>query len=273
MRRHWILAMWTLLVWARSGGASSFLDVTPGFLEVSAEPGRTIRGDFKVLNTRADNVTVSIQVKDGWIEQRGVPSPVAPDEWLHLKIPKKLVLRSGGTKTIPYRIDVPGNLNGEAMALVFFSVPSDPTTGQPLNIQLRHGIPIYLSAKGTERVELRVVDAQALVPPSGGLELAMTLYCDGNTHVRPRGDLRITDTFNQEVETLPLEYGAPVFPGGRGKYHARARRTYWATGHYKALLTVTYGDTFGPLKTLQKSFLLNVSEGKVVMTEEVPHGG
>lgn len=265
--------MGTFLVWVRSAEGGSFLDVTPGFLEISAEPGRMVRGSFKVLNSRDEKVAVSIEVKDGWMEQRGRPSPVPPDEWLSLKIPTKLVLRPGGSKAIPYKIVVPQNLAGEAMALIFFSVPGNQTSGQPMNILLRHGIPIYLSAKGTEQAELSVLHAQATVPLTGGLELAITLSCDGNTHVRPRGDLRITDTFNQEVETLPLEYGAPVFPGGRGKYHARARRTDWATGHYKALLTVTYGDTFGPLKTLQKSFLLNVSEGKVVMTEEVPHGG
>lgn len=272
MRRHWILAMGFLLVWARSGKAGSFLDVTPGFLEVSAEPGRTIRGNFKVRNPRADTVFVSIEVKDGWMEQRGVASPVPPEEWLRLKIPKKLILHSDGSKTIPYRIVVPQNLAGEAMALIFFSVHAAPTAGQPMNIQLRHGIPIYLSAKGTERAELSVVDVLASVPRGGGLETAITLYCDGNTHVRPRGDLRITDTFNQEVEALSLDYGAPVFPGGRGKYYARAHRTDWAPGDYKALLTVTYGDNFGPLKTLQKLFLIKMSEENVVMTEEVPHG-
>ncbi|MBP9128447.1 MAG: hypothetical protein KBG07_06730, partial [Elusimicrobia bacterium] len=71
MRRHWILATLVLLAWARSGEAGSFLDVTPGYLEISGEPGRTIRGNFELSNTRADPVNVSIQVKDGWIEQRG----------------------------------------------------------------------------------------------------------------------------------------------------------------------------------------------------------
>ncbi|MBL8024617.1 MAG: hypothetical protein JNK54_10135 [Elusimicrobia bacterium] len=264
-----VQALWAIfLFWAVGfAQAGGFLEIRPSVVEISATPGKTVKGYLSLRNPRAESLRVGIEVQDGWVTQIGKPSPVPPSEWLTLKIPKKLILRPNASKRIRYKIRVPPHLEGEALALVFFSGPPERGPGGNMGIQLRHGIPIYLSAKGTERVELTPSAEKAFMPTPGGLELAVTLVSHGNTHVRPKGEWVITDFFGGETERIPLEYGTPVFPGARQEFFARSKRPDWAPGEYKAHLTATYGDSFGPLQTMSKSFSLNVTAEKVKLTE------
>ena len=257
------------ILWAvGSAGAVSFIQIHPSVVEISAVPGRTTKGSLVIQNPGAEDLPVAIEVKDGWAQQIGHPSSVPPAEWLFLKIPKKLVVRPYSSRSIPYKIKVPPTLSGEVLALVYFSGPSEQGGGQT-GVQLRHGIPIYLSAKGTGQVTLTAADARASIPPKGGLEFSVALVSDGNIHVRPRGEWVVTDFFGGETERIPMGYGSPVFPGARNTYYATAKRMDWAPGKYKAALEVTYGDNFEPVKKINKVYALDVSEGKVSLTEEV----
>lgn len=270
MRRLSIFfVLWTLGAIGPARG-SGFVQIRPSVVEISALPGKTTKGSFVIQNPGTNDLPVLIEVKDGWVQQIGRPSSIPPAEWLFLKIPKKLVIPPNSSKTISYKIRVPSTLTGEVLALVYFSGPSEPQGNSA--VQLRHGIPIYLSAKGTEQVTLTVLEARVSIPPKGGMEFSATLVSEGNAHVRPRGEWVIHDFFGGETERIPLDYGSPVFPGARNKYYARPKRMEWAPGVYKAYLTVTYGDNFGPTKTVKKTYFLNVSEGKVSLTREVGDG-
>ncbi len=270
MRRFSVLCVLLTLGAMGSVRGASFLQIRPSVVEISAVPGKTTKGSFVIQNPGAEDLPVSIEVKDGWIQQIGRPSSVPPAEWLFLNIPKKLVVLPNSTKTISYKIRVPSTLTGEVLALVYFSGPSESQGNSA--VQLRHGIPIYLSAKGTEQVTLTVLEARVSIPPKGGMEFSATLVSEGNAHVRPRGEWVIHDFFGGETERIPLDYGSPVFPGARNKYYARPKRMDWAPGKYKAYLTVTYGDNFGPTKTVKKVYSLDVSEGKVSLTGEIGDG-
>jgi hypothetical protein len=271
--KRWTCLWGVFLFCAATGArAGSFLEIRPSVVEISGVPGETTKGYFSLRNTRDDPLSIKIEVEDGWVQQIGRPSSVPPSEWLFLKIPKKLKLRAGEIERIPYRIRIPAGLKGEVMALVFFSGPPEKGPKSAMGLQLRHGIPIYLSAKGTEHVALTISEAKAYVPPAGGLEIGVTLASGGNTHVRPRGEWVVTDFFGGETERIPLEFGAPVFPGARKQYFAQAKRVEWAAGQYKAHLSVTYGENVGLPKTLDGWYTLDVKEGHMSLVEEVPHG-
>lgn len=262
MKRFRVL--WAIpILWAAGlAQAGGFLEIRPSVVEISATSGKTVKGFLTLRNPRDKPIRIIMEVVDGWVQQIGKPSPVPPSEWLSIKIPKKLVLQPNAEKRIRYKILVPSHLEGEALALVFFSGPPEGGAGN-MGIQLRHGIPLYLSAKGTERVELVSSEEKGIMPTPGGLELVITLTSNGNTHVRPRGEWVITDFFGSETERISLAFGTPVFPGAQQQFFARSKRLDWAPGKYTAQLTVTYGDSIGPLQTLKKTFSLDVTADKV----------
>jgi hypothetical protein len=251
--------------------AGSFLDIQPGMVELSVPAGQTIKGHFLIANPNPEPLQYNIEVEDGWLQQVGKPSSVAPQEWFFLKIPKKRTIRPNGNKKIPYRIKAPSQLNGEVLVLVFYSAPPEPGPSQSVGIQYRHGIPVYLSAKGTEKGTLSVKKSMASFTPEGGVTISVNLGLEGNAHVRPRGEWIITDFFGQEVERIPLDYGMPIFPGAGRDYTARSRRGRWVPGSYKALLSVTYGEQWGALQTFEKTFGLQVTEDKLALMVEPAH--
>lgn len=251
--------------------AGSFLDIRPGIVELSAPAGQTVKGHFLISNSTPEWLHYFIKVEDGWAQQVGHPSSIAPEEWLFLKLPKNKVIRPSRDKKIPYRIQVPSQLNGEVLALVYFSAPPEAGPSPSVGIQFRHGIPVYLSAKGTEKATLSVKRTLAGFTSEGNLTISVNLGLEGNTHVRPRGEWVMTDFFGQEIERMPLDYGMPIFPGAGRDYSARSKRDRWASGPYKAVLSVTYGELWGTPQIFEKAFALQVTDDKLTLVEEPAH--
>lgn len=251
--------------------AGTFLDIRPGVVELSAPAGQTINGHFLISNSAPESLHYIIKVEDGWAQQVGGPSSVSPEEWFFLKLPKNKIIRPNRAKKIPYRIKVPSQLNGEVLALVFFSAPPQAGSGQSVGIQFRHGIPVYLSAKGTEEATLSVKRSMAGFTPEGSLRFSVNLVLEGNAHVRPRGEWVMTDFFGQEIERIPLDYGMPIFPGAGRDYTARSKLDRWASGPYKALLTVTYGELWGAPRRFEKAYAMQVTDDKLTLLEEPSH--
>ncbi len=252
--------------------AGSFLDIRPGVVELSSPPGRVVKGHFVVNNSADAEVQFDVKVEDGWAQQVGEPSSIPPDQWFFIKIPKKRVIHPNRSKKIPYRIQVPSQLTGEVLVLVFFSGLPQKGPTESVGLRFRHGIPVYLSARGTEKVVLSVLKARGQFAEKGDLAISVSLASEGNAHVRPRGEWVVSDFFGQEVDRLPLDYGRPIFPGSTRDYLARSKRTgSWAPGSYKAKLSVTYGELWGPVQTFEKTFDLQVTENKLVFSEEAAH--
>jgi hypothetical protein len=266
------VAVALMIVMVGPASAGSFLDIRPGLVELSSPPGRVIKGHFVITNSTDKEIQFNIKVEDGWAQQVGQPSPIPPDQWFSLKIPKKRVIRANRDKKIPYRIQVPTELTGEVLVLVFFSGLPQAGPSESVGVQFRHGIPIYLSARGTEQATLSVTKARGSFIGEGGLTILSTLASQGNAHVRPRGEWIVTDFFGQEVDRIPLDYGMPIFPGSSRDYPARSKRTgSWASGPYKARLFVTYGELWGEAQPFEKTFDLQVADQKLTFSEETAH--
>lgn len=272
MKRKNILWGVATAVLAATAWSGSFMDVRPGIVELSSLPGRSIKGHLVLRNSGAEPLPVRVEVQDGWSESTGRQSIVSPKDWLTLKVPDHFVVNPNDEKKIPYRIRVPDQLTGEVMALIFFSGAPQQGPSQGVGVRFRHGIPIYLSVQGTERADLSFKDALVTKTDTGALEFLVTLLSEGNAHVRPRGEWRVTDVFGGEVETVPLGYGMPVFPGASRPYFATSKRSSYAPGRYKAHLTVTYGEGWSSPKTASKIYSLTVEEGKVSLAEEGTDG-
>lgn len=267
MKKRWVLMGGILYLGAGGLWASGFIDIRPSMAEYSAPAGKSIKGHFVVFNESTEPLPVRIEIQEGWKTQIGRPSAVPPEEWLNLKIPKNMSVRPRQKMKIPYKIRVPEKITGEVLAFVFFSGPPQEGNGQPVGIQLRQAVPIYVSVRGTERANLSVNSATAGTGSAGELELFLNIASDGNAHVRPRGEWVIKDFFGTEIERFPLSYGMPIFPGAKRDFTARSKKTDWAPGKYAAHVTVSYGDLWGNPQTFDKDFRLTISDEKKVLSE------
>ncbi len=217
------------------GGA--FIEVTPGVVELSVQPDKSQKGQLTVKNPGDTTVLLKIDVRDEWKNRTTVPS-IPPEQWLTLKYPKKFVLGPGESKTVAYIAKPPKDFTGEAMVMVIFS---GPTNG--VGINLLQGIPIYMTAKGTERVQLSLDKLQPSLNDQKQLDFVVDIRNTGNVHIRPQGCVRVTDSAGQSRGDIQWDYGAPVFPNTFRPYYAWSKKSGWEPGTYSAQVLVGEGRT------------------------------
>ena len=237
---------------------ADFMGVSPGVIELSVRPGGTAKGKITVTNNGSTPVLLLVESERGGM----TGLPILTEEWLRLKFSNKWVVPPHGKKRVGYRVRVPKDLNGEVSAVVFISggESSAPLVGGGgVTMKMRQGITIYLSARGSERAVLSVADFKG-AKRDNGMEFRLNLTVEGNVHVRPKGDILITDQTGAEIERVSVDSGSPVFPGAPPRFFYAQGATPLLPGTYSALLTLTYGESWGPPLTLEKKYILDVTE-------------
>jgi hypothetical protein len=261
-----------LLLATVAGAWGSFVQVSPATVEMSVTPGRAKKGRIVVRNPRPVESLIEVEVTDGWRQETGQPS-LPPGEWFSIRVPKNFVIPANGERSLKYTVRVPPGFQGETMAYVFFRLPPAAARGG-MNIQMGHAIPFYLSARGTERVELSLKELLARRLPDNGLEMTVALASTGNVHVRPKGDLTIHNRDGLEIEKLTLAYGPPIFPGNTKQFFAKSELRRWgAPGDYRVHADIQYQTLGGAPQTLSADFdLLIAADGVSIRVREPGDG-
>ncbi len=241
--------------------AQAFISVAPAIVEMQARTGKKYKGTLKVTNTKDHDVTVIIEVQEWWKAQTGLEGS-QPGLWL--TIPKKpFALKPGESRDVRYKVKIPKGVSGEAAAMVFFSINDRSGPSAPMNIQMRHGIPIYVFIKDTQKIEASLKPLSAFfVQQSSNTALQFTIPIanTGNVHIRPQGTISITASPDNEAVSGDLEWGWPVYPGREHSFYATIRKEQWLPGTYSADLQVQDGGVISNDLSLKKTIVFRVTE-------------
>ncbi len=246
---------------------AAFLNVTPSTIEVSARPGSVVRGKFIVTNTDEFAAPLQVDLEMGTSNSSGETVPSPPSDWLKVKVSSRFVLHPREPRKVRYQINVPKDFVGEKVAYVFFSLNSSED-GAGVGTIMRVGVPIYLTARGTEIGVLQARDCSVTLGPDRDLQFKVELELSGNAHDRPRGEWVISEKDGQEIERVSLAKEA-LFPGKKKAYSAKSERA-WLPGTYSVRLVLTHGEKWGnqnqPL-TSTRNFEMVIADGAAQLRE------
>jgi hypothetical protein len=247
------------------------LTVSPARLEVTADPGQTLRGEIEIFNEQSTPRTFYTSYEN--FEPRGdsgAPYFVGAQDGLAtwIQTQSEVTLQPGERATIPYAISVPaGTEPGGYFAAIFFGdQPPGNGRGGEVSIGGKIGILVLLRVAGDipESGGLADFDTQNGGNFFSSLPITFTYRVSngGGDRIVPLGEVRIKNMFGLTTATLAAnETKGSVLPGSARKFSvlwgesvpgtetSSFLKTVWRQltgmhiGWYRATVDVTWGQT------------------------------
>lgn len=252
------------------------LEIGPPVINLSGNPGSTVKSELKLRNVSSATMNVTAEVNDFTansssengdpkiVTSNNEPNPYSMISWV--KPQPQLALKSKQLVTLPVSITIPANAapGGYYAALRFTGRPADlDSTGVSLSASLASLV--LLKVNGAAKESMSIEDYSVRQNSiSGGLfesipiQFATRIKNTGNLHEQPSGYITIKDMFGKTVTKLSVNADQRnVLPQSIRKFESvldsQAIGTKLLFGHYTADLSITYGSSKTVL-TKQLSF-------------------
>lgn len=239
------------------------LQVSPAIIEINAERGKSYDIKIKVTNsTTADQeyyATINdFKAKDEtgnpeFITDEKAPSSASIVKWIQPLGSFKL--NPNQTKEIVAKMVVPNDAEpGGHYGIIRFGnqPPSAVQSGATLTASA--GPLVLVRVDGEIKESLTVADfytqragKKATSFEYGPVDFVQRLTNNGNVHVKPTGNLVITNMFGSQVTTLPVNgNNGNVLPNSTRRFEQRLD-TKWLFGRYTAKMSLSYGTSGGSI--------------------------
>lgn len=243
------------------------LSVSPPTLELSANPGETLRNQIRVENLSDDPVTVLTDARnftalgeEGQAALTSENTTFSLASWMRVS-PATAEIPAKGSQTFQLTITVPTNAEpgGHFGSMVFKTQPQAVRGGTGVAVGQEIGSLMFLRVAGPineqAKIESFVVgkDEVKSQAAGGSTELTPALFIlggpikfdtriknEGNVHVKPTGSITIADMFGRKVATLPLD-SRNVLPDSIRKFRSEWKPQF-LMGKYTATVALDYGD-------------------------------
>ncbi len=227
------------------------LTVSPAKIEITANPGQTLRGEIELFNEQKENKIFYSSYEN--FESRGdsgAPYFVGAENGLATWVTtdKTVSLAPGERIQVPYTINVPASAKpGGYFAAIFFgSQPAQGTEGGEVTIGGKIGVLVLLKVSGDVEESAGLVNFGA---KDGRFFSALPIALEygfnntGGDRVIPRGEIRIKNTVQLESTTLLAnDREGSVLPNSTRKFEAvwESNKEKNELGFFKtALLQIT----------------------------------
>ncbi|MDR2192145.1 MAG: hypothetical protein LBO62_04640 [Endomicrobium sp.] len=181
--------------------------VSPARSEVHIANDSVYEGKYIIENGNDETITVSVTCEQ-W-HNSPENENVKVEDWL--SVPKKsLVLQPREKADINYKVNSK-NYVGSLSAMVSFTYLAPKMTG----INLMTSVPVYLTIKGTEKVDFEITEISLSNPrmyKEEGIPAAFKVKNNGNLPVRLKGVLTIKKGKKVVLEK-PIDEQSPVYAG------------------------------------------------------------
>lgn len=250
---------------AQSGannGSGQALEIGPPVMNLSADPGQTIKTTISLRDISSGNLIVNGQVNDFVASgEDGTPkilledsdsNPYSFKRWVSA-LPE-LTLKPKEIKNLPVTIRVPANAApGGYYGVVRFTATAPELKGTGVSLSASLGALILLTVNGDAKESLVIKEFSASkngkvgsLFQSAPIEFIERLNNTGNIHERPSGVVTITDMFKNKVATLGVNQPPhDILPQSIRKFESSLDSTNIGNkilfGLYHADLSVTYG--------------------------------
>jgi hypothetical protein len=245
------------------------LTVSPAKIEITADPGQTVRGEVELFNEQSETRTFYTSYEN--FESRGdsgapyfTGSKSGLATWMSAA--SEVTLAPGERIQVPYSIATPisAKPGGYFAALFFGSQPSRGTEGGEVTIGGKIGVLILLRVAGEVEESAGLVDFGAKDGTRVFSSLPLTLeYGFNNTggdRVVPRGEIKIKNTIRLTSATLLAnDHEGSVLPGSTRRFEVvwgdekiehkgffsivLAQLTDFHFGWYTARMELTWGES------------------------------
>ena len=235
------------------------IKISPVRIEDLVDPGQIFNETIKVKNDSSIAKTLFVYLRDFKAEgESGQPKLIAPGAesgnylaaWINITN-KGIEFGPNEEKEIEFSINVPANAGpgGYYGAILFGTQPprihvDGEDKGAGMAIGQQTGCLLLLRVKGDVLEEARVREFTADKSIYGtpfGVNFLLRIENVGNVHIKPYGNIAITNMFGKEVGNIKVnEGGSNVLPNSIRRYEEN-----WSGkngfGRYKASCALTYG--------------------------------
>lgn len=234
------------------------------FEDLTADPGEQLTGEIDVSNPGSDAIVLYPTAQnflpkagneDGMPELTESDTPYAMMEWISFD-KTSVDLAPGAKDTVKFFITVPADATpgGHYGSLLFSTKAPEgaPETTQ-LKVESAVSALVLLRVSGDIREEGNVVSFTTSGLTDGNVvDFELKFENTGNTHVKPTGDIVITNWLGSKVAEVKME-GENVLPNSTRNLTATWQPQGALFGKYTATITGAYG-TANKAFTAETSF-------------------
>ena len=166
-------------------------------------------------------------------------------DWIQLQS-DRLEVKAGEEKPVSFLLSVPTNASPcDHFGGIFVSAepPEIKESGAAIGYQVANIISIRVAGECIEQAQIRQFSTDNYIYGKSEVDFNLKLENTGNTLLRPRGPLTITNMFGKEVANFvfnPEEAG--VFPGDTREFNFTWSSDATGFGRYEAMVSPSYGE-------------------------------
>ncbi len=210
---RFLLVMAGLVVGVALTHPAAALQLSPPSLEYQSPPGQVLTGEVKLYNETSAPLTLTTStVLFGPKDESGQPAfffdqPVTDlAAWIKIEA-GPITLDRGARQTVPFTITIPAQAEpGGHYASIFFGTA--PPAGSQVSIQSKLGALVILRVAGQVKESASLVGIEL----DGGrtkfnrlpTSFIVRVRNSGNVHLRPAGEIVITNMFGSAAARLPV---------------------------------------------------------------------
>ena len=242
------------------------LQVSPAIIEINAEKGKTYDIKIKITNTTTSDQEYFANINDfkakdetgnpEFITDSKAPSSASIVQWIQPIA--TLRLNPNQSKEIIAKMVVPANAEpgGHYGIIRFGNQPG--TTGQVgASIAASTGPLVLVRVDGEVKESLTTADfytqhkgKKQSFFEQGPVDFVERLTNNGNVHVKPKGDIVVTNMLGRQVGSVKVnDNNGNVLPSSTRRFEQRLENK-WMFGKYTAKMTLSYGTAGGALDAM-----------------------
>jgi hypothetical protein len=270
MRSLFIASFCALFLFAAFSGVAlaqgAGITLKPATIEENMDPGATRDFTFVIVNESTSDQLYYlgkrdiVGVRDGsvpvYAEEGQEKTIYELSEWITLASDTVMV-PAGQETSVNFTIKVPeGGAPGSHFAGIFISVepPKLRESGAAIGYEVANIVSIRVAGEVDERASIRQFSTDNYIYGSPNVEFSLKIENSGNTLVRPRGPLAITNMFGKEVGGGMIfnEPAAGVFPRDTREFVFSWESDEPGFGRYEAVVSPVFGEA-GANQTISSS--------------------
>lgn len=259
---------------AQANNTGQALEIAPPVINLTANPGETIKTQISLRDVSSGKLIVKGQVNDFVAGgEDGTPkilleenesNPYSLKSWV-MPLPE-LLLKPKQIENLPVTINVPANAApGGYYGVVRFTATPPELEGSGVSLSASLGALVFLKVNGEVKESLAIEEfsinnsgRSGPVFESTPLKFVERIKNTGNIHEQPSGQITITDMFGKKVATVNVNLPPRnILPQSIRKFEQSLDSSVLGDkklfGKYTADLRITYG-TNGQVVTSSQTF-------------------